>query len=58
MAQIETYVEEQMMWDEYDLVPLMEESELDELDNPEMFDNEDLQEYLLENIDDTSLLIE
>ena len=58
MAQIETYVEEQMMWDEYDLVPLMEESELVELDNPEMFDNEDLQEYLLENIDDTSLLIE
>ena len=58
MAQIEDYVEEQMLWDEYDLVPLMEDSELEELDTQDLFDNDDLQEYLLENIDDTSLLIE
>lgn len=58
MAQIESYVEQEMIWDEYDLAQMMEESELEELESEELFAADELQDYLMENIDDTSLLIE
>ena len=58
LTQIETYVEEELDWDEYDLAQMMDDTELEELDTEELFDDEQLQQYLLEHIDDTSLLIE
>ncbi|PQB04601.1 hypothetical protein [Aureitalea marina] len=58
LTQIETYIEEEMDWDEYDLAQMMDDTELEDLETEDLFDDEQLQEYLLENIDDTSLLIE
>jgi len=60
MAEIEEYIiGDSMDLDSYDIAQLLNEYDLDNLTlEDELFSEENLEDYLLENLDDTTLLIE
>lgn len=60
LADIENYLQEDKLdWDSYDVAAMMTDEELNSLSmESDLFNDENLENYLLENIDDTSLLIE
>ena len=60
IADIEAYINgDAMDLDSYDIAQLLSEDELDNLTfENEIFSQENLEDYLLENLDDTTLLIE
>ena len=60
IADIEAYFEEGgMEYNSYDIAQLLSENDLDDLSaESATFTEESLEEYLLENLDDTTLLIE
>ena len=60
ISSIETYIEEgNLELDSYDISALLNDEELSNLSlKDDLFTEESLQDYLLENIDDTTLLIE
>jgi hypothetical protein len=57
---IEEYIDEGVMdIDSYDVMALLEEEEIDDITIPsEVISEESIENYLIENIDETSLLIE
>lgn len=60
IADIEAYINSDSMdLDSYDIAQILSEDELDNLTlENEIFSQESIEEYLLENLDDTTLLIE
>ena len=56
--QMEDFLMEEMEWDVYELGDLMEDSEIEVLPDSELFSGEELEQYLLEHLDDNTLLIE
>lgn len=60
LADIESYLQnDKLDWDSYDVAAMMTDEELNSLSmETDLFNEENLEDYLLENIDDTSLLIE
>jgi hypothetical protein len=60
VADIEAYIEgDAMDLDSYDIAQLLSDDELDNLAfENEIFSQESLEDYLIENLDDTTLLIE
>ena len=59
IADIEAYFnEDRMDYDSYDVAQLLNEDDLEALSLESIFSEEILEEYLLENLDDTTLLIE
>ena len=55
---MEDFLMEEMEWDVYELGDLMEDSEIEVLPDSELFSGEELEQYLLEHLDDNTLLIE
>ena len=56
--QMEDFLIEEMEWDVYDLGDLMEDPDIEVLPESELFSGEELEKYLLEHLDDNTLLIE
>ncbi len=56
--QMEDFLMEEMEWDVYELGDLMEDSEIEVLPDSELFSGEELEQYLMEHLDDNTLLIE
>lgn len=59
LADIEAYIDENGMdYDSYDVAQVLTEDDLETLTIQDIFSEENLEDYLLEHLDDTNLLIE
>lgn len=57
-SDMEEYLIQQMEWDVYDLGMLIGTEEANELPDSEIFSTDELENYLIEQLDDNTLLIE